>query len=323
VESTTTIEDAVSLITEPTEEAKAEKEQVVEAEAEEVEIEEPTEAEEPTQEFESDDDDVELDDVELDETTPELESTEETNFIPVKVNGKEEMWTLDQLKQSAAGQGYINQRMQEVAQVEKQYKEQAQHLAQQQQAFLQLQQQSQQIGVQPPQAPTKDMFNSDPIGYMEAKMTYDEAKAQYDQHVFEVQKLQQQQNAQNEQARQSFLQDQAKLLQQHIPEIVDPEKGDKLKADLVKTGVHYGFSEQEMQSVADARYIRALNDARKWQSLQQKKLKASKTEQPKPVVKAGAKRRANDGEAAARKKQQQRLRKSGRIEDALGLMLKP
>ena len=123
MENTTTIEDAVSLITEPTEEAKAEQAEVVEAEAEEVEIEEEAEAEEPTQEFESDDDDVDLDDVELDETTPELEGTEETNFIPVKVNGKEEMWTLDQLKQSAAGQGYINQRMQEIAQVEKQYKE--------------------------------------------------------------------------------------------------------------------------------------------------------------------------------------------------------
>ncbi len=323
MEKATTIEEAVSLITEPTEAPEAEAPVEQAAEAEEVEvIDEPTEAEEPTQEFESDDDDVDLDDVELD-TTPEIEATEETNFIPVKVNGKEEMWTLDQLKQSAAGQGYINQRMPEIAQVEKQYKEQAQQLAQQQQAFLQLQQQSQQIGMQPPQPPTKDMFNSDPIGYMEAKMNYDEAKAQYDQHVFEVQKLQQQQNAQNEQARQSFLQEQAKLLQQHIPEIADPEKGDKLKADLVKTGVHYGFTEQEMQSVADARYIRALNDAMKWQRLQQKKLTASKTEQPKPVVKAGAKRRANDGEAAARKKQQQRLRKSGRIEDALGLMLKP
>ena len=114
MENTTTIEDAVSLITEPTEEAKAEQEEVLEAEAEEVELEEEAEAEEPTQEFESDDEDVDLDDVELD-TTPEIEATEETNFIPVKVNGKEEMWTLDQLKQSAAGQGYINQRMQEIA----------------------------------------------------------------------------------------------------------------------------------------------------------------------------------------------------------------
>ncbi len=76
-------------------------------------------------------------------------------------------------------------------------------------------------------------------------------------------------------------------------------------------------------SVPDKTYARALNDAMKWRRLQQKKKDAMKGEQPKPVVKAGAKRRAGDGDAAARKKQQQKLRKSGRIEDALSLMIKP
>jgi uncharacterized phage infection (PIP) family protein YhgE len=227
------------------------------------------------------------------------------------------------LKQSAAGQGYINQRMQEIAQVEKQYKAQAQQLAQQQQQFLQLQQQAQQIGMTPPEAPSKELFDRDPIGYMEAKIQYDEAAAKYNQHVQQVQQLQQQQQAMSAQQRQQFLAQQAEILRQHIPEIADPEKGDKLKAELVQTGAHYGFSEAEIQGVADARYVRALNDAMKWRRLQQKKKDAVKGEQPKPVVKAGAKRRANDGDAAARKKQQQKLRKSGRIEDALSLMLKP
>ena len=321
MENATTIEEAVSLITEPTEAPEAEAAKAVEVEEAEV-IEETTEAEEPTQEFESDDDDVDLDDVELD-TTPEIEATEETNFIPVKVNGKEEMWTLDQLKQSAAGQGYINQRMQEVAQLEKQYKAQAQQLAEQQQQFLQLQQTTQQIGMQPPQAPSKEMFDSDPIGYMEAKMNYDEQVGQYNQRVAQVRQLQQQQAAAAQQQRETYLQEQAELLQQHIPEIADPEKGNKLKADLVKTGEHYGFSAQEIESVSDARYVRALNDAMKWRRLQDKKLQATKGDAPKPVVKAGAKRRAGDGEAAARKKQQAKLRKSGRIEDALSLMMKP
>ena len=321
MEKATTIEEAVSLITEPTEAPEAEAAQAVEAEDAEV-IEETTEAEALTQEFESDDDDVDLDDVEFD-TTPEVEAAEETNLIPVKVNGKEEMWTLDQLKQSAAGQGYINQRMQEIAQVEKQYKAQAQQLAQQQQQFLQLQQQAQQIGMTPPEAPSKELFDRDPIGYMEAKIQYDEAAAKYNQHVQQVQQLQQQQQAMSAQQRQQFLAQQAEILRQHIPEIADPEKGDKLKAELVQTGAHYGFSEAEIQGVADARYVRALNDAMKWRRLQQKKKDAVKGEQPKPVVKAGAKRRANDGDAAARKKQQQKLRKSGRIEDALSLMLKP
>jgi uncharacterized phage infection (PIP) family protein YhgE len=321
VEKATTIEEAVSLITEPAEAPEPEAVETAEVEDAEV-IEETTEAEEPTQEFESDYDDVDLDDVELD-TTPEVEAAEETNLIPVKVNGKEEMWTLDQLKQSAAGQGYINQRMQEIAQVEKQYKAQAQQLAQQQQQFLQVQQQAQQIGMTPPEAPSKEMFDRDPIGYMEAKIQFDEAAAQYNQHVQQVQQMQQQQQAMSAQQRQQFLAQQAEILKQHLPEIADPEKGDKLKAELVQTGAHYGFSEAEIQGVADARYVRALNDAMKWRRLQQKKQQAVKGEQPKPVVKAGAKRRAGDGEAAARKKQQAKLRKSGRIEDALSLMMKP
>ena len=318
MENATTIEEAVSLITEPTEAPEAEAAEAVEVEEAEV-IDEPTEAEEPTQEFESDDDDVDLDEIDLDY----IEEEPQPQLITVKSDGKEKQVTLDELKQGYAGQDYIQRRMQEVAQLEKQYKTQAQQLAQQQQQFLQLRQQAQQIGMQPPEAPSKELFDRDPIGYMEAKIQYDEAAAQYNQHVQQLQQLQQQQSMQAEQQRQSFLQEQAQILQQHIPEIADPEKGDKIKADLVKTGVYYGFTEQEIQNVADARYVRALNDAMKWRRLQNKKLAAAKGEPQKTVVKAGAKRRAGDGEAAARKKQQQKLRKSGRIEDALGLMLKP
>jgi hypothetical protein len=318
VENATTIEEAVSLITEPTEAPQAEAAEAVEVEEAEV-IDEPTEAEEPTQEFESDDDDVDLDEIDLDY----IEEEPQPQLITVKSDGKEKQVTLDELKQGYAGQDYIQRRMQEVAQLEKQNKTQAQQLAQQHQQFLQLRQQAQQIGMQPPEAPSKELFDRDPIGYMEAKIQYDEAAAQYNQHVQQLQQLQQQQSMQAEQQRQSFLQEQAQILQQHIPEIADPEKGDKIKADLVQTGVHYGFTEQEIQNVADARYVRALNDAMKWRRLQNKKLAATKGEPQKTVVKAGAKRRAGDGEAAARKKQQQKLRKSGRIEDALGLMLKP
>jgi hypothetical protein len=318
VENATTIEEAVSLITEPTEAPEAEAAEAVEVEEAEV-IDEPTEAEEPTQEFESDDDDVDLDEIDLDY----IEEEPQPQLITVKSDGKEKQVTLDELKQGYAGQDYIQRRMQEVAQLEKQNKTQAQQLAQQHQQFLQLRQQAQQIGVQPPEAPSKELFDRDPIGYMEAKIQYDEAVVQYNQHVHQLQQLQQQQSMQEEQERQAFLQEQAQILQQYIPEIADPEKGDKIKSELVQTGVHYGFTEQEIQDVSDARYVRALNDAMKWRRLQNKKLAAAKGEPQKTVVKAGAKRRAGDGEAAARKKQQQKLRKSGRIEDALGLMLKP
>ena len=68
---------------------------------------------------EQDDEEYDLEDVDVDDEDP-VEATEDTKLIPIKVDGKEEHWTLDQLKQSAAGQAAINKRFQEAAEVRKQ-----------------------------------------------------------------------------------------------------------------------------------------------------------------------------------------------------------
>jgi len=320
----TTIEDAVGLITQPTE-APQEAEAVEAAEVEDAEVIEETEAETPTQEFESEysDDDIDdLDDIELEDVS--FQEAEQPQLITVKSDGTEKQVTLDQLKQSYAGQDYIQRRMQEVAQMEKQFQAQTQQLAQREQQLMQLEQQVQQFGMTPPEPPSKELFDEDPIGYMQQKMEYDEAVVQFNQRASQMQQLRAQQQAQTQAQQNAFKQQQAQILAERLPDIVHPEKGDKLKSDLFNVGVSYGFSEQEMANVTDARYILALNDALKWRRLQQKKTKAAKgTESTTPVVKAGAKRRASEGEAAAKKKQQQRLQKSGRIEDAINLMLKP
>ena len=294
------LSDAVDEITEPTGEeieATAESEDDVEA---------------------SDDEDY--DDVEIDDDQVETE-TEDTMLIPVKVDGKEEQWTLDQLKQSAAGQAAINKRFQEAAEARKQIEQQAAALAQQQQQVMRLYQQAQENGVTAPTPPSRELFESDPIGYMEEKLKYDEAKASYDQQMYQVHQMQQQQSQQQAQAHQSYLQEQAELLKQHIPEIADPEKGAQLKNDLMQVGMDYGFTADEMANVSDARYVRALNDARKYRQLVAKRKQAQqKGEKARPVVKAGAKK-TTDGQAATRKKAQTRLQKTGSINDALGLIL--
>jgi len=261
-------------------------------------------------------DDVEIDDEDL------VEATEDTNVFSVKVDGKEEQWTLDQLKQSAAGQAAINKRFQEAAEARKQIQQQAAVLQQQQQQVAALYQQAQNGGLQAPTPPTRELFESDPIGYMEEKLKYDEAKAQYDQNMFQLQNVQKQRMQAQEQAHQAYLQEQAQVLTQYIPEIADPEKGEAIKNALVDTGVSYGFTAEEMQGVTDARYVRALNDARKYRELVAKRKSAqSKGEKARPVVKAGAKKRV-DSNAVTRKKAQARLQKTGSINDALSLILK-
>ena len=287
------------------------------------EITEPT-GEEVEAVAESEDDveasDDDYDDQIDDEDLVDVEA-EDTMLIPVKVDGKEEQWTLDQLKQSAAGQAAINKRFQEAADARKQIEQQAAALQQQQQQFLQMYQQAQEGGLQAPTPPSRELFESDPIGYMEEKLKYDEDKAGYDQQMYQVHQMQQQQTQQQAQAQQSYLQEQAEILRQHIPEIADPEKGAKLKDDLMQIGMDYGFSADEMAGVSDARYVRALNDARKYRELVAKRKQTqAKGQKARPVVKAGAKK-TQDGQAATRKKAQQRLQKTGSINDALGLIL--
>jgi hypothetical protein len=319
----TTLDDAVESLLAPSEETSegSNFDEAVDAmiepdddQTEEVEVadEEQDDVEASSDEY----DDVEIDDEDLVEA-----QAEDTNLIPVKVDGKEEMWTLDQLKQSAAGQAAINKRFQEAAEARKQIEQRAAALQQQQQQLLQLHQQAQNGGLQAPTPPTRELFESDPIGYMEEKLKYDESKAQYDQNLFQMQQMQQQQAQRQTQAHQSYLQEQAEILKQHIPEMADPEKGERLKGELVNVGMEYGFTADEMAAVSDARYVRALNDARKYRALVAKrKSTQAKGEKARPVVKAGAKKR-QDGNVATRKKAQSRLQKTGSIDDALSLIL--
>ena len=323
----TSLDNAVEamLAPEPSEENQSEAVEAAEAPTQDVESEAVEDVAEGDDDVEASGEDIEdaeyVEDDQIDDDDL-VEAAEDTNLIPVKIDGKEEHWTLDQLKQSAAGQGYINQKMQENAALEKQLKEQSQALAQQQQEILAMYQNAQQGGLQAPTPPTKELFDQDPIGYMEAKLQYDEAKATHDQRLTELHGMQQQQAKQQQEAQQAYLAEQAQVLTQHIPELADPEKGEKLKSSLIETGVYYGWTPEEMSKVADARYVRALNDARKYRQLVANKQKSqAKAKGVRPVVKAGAKKRP-DGQAATRKKAQQRLQKSGSIDDALSLMLK-
>lgn len=323
----TSLDNAVEamLAPEPSEENQSEAVEAAEAPTQDVESEAVEDVAEGDDDVEASGEDIEdaeyVEDDQIDDDDL-VEAAEDTNLIPVKINGKEERWTLDQLKQSAAGQGYINQKMQENAALEKKYKEQSQALAQQQQQVLAMYQQAQQGGLQAPTPPSKELFDQDPIGYMEAKLTYDEAKAAHDQQLMQLQGMQQQQAQQSQAARQAYLAEQAEVLKQYIPEIADPEKGENLKAGIMDAGIHYGFTPEEMAGVSDARYVRALNDARKYRQLVANRQKSqSKADGVRPVVKAGAKKRP-DGQAATRKKAQQRLQKTGSIDDALSLMLK-
>ena len=320
----TTIESAVDSLLAPqqnseeTSDTTEEPTQDAESEAvEEVVDEEVIEASNDDGESEQQDDATEY--------TEEVEAVEDDSeeiLHDVTIDGKAERWTLSQLKQSAAGQGYIQQKMRENAEQSKQIEAQKAQLAQQQQAILNMYNQMQQGNFTPPTPPSKELLESDPIGYMQEKEAYETAMVEHNTKVQQMQQLQQQQAQQTEQQKLAHRQEQMQLLQQRVPDFADPQKYEKAAQSMIKGGQEfYGVPQEALMQLTDAVEIEILYDAIRYRRLQaNRKNVDQKAKKAKPMVKAGAKR-VEDGQAVTRSKAHKKLRRSGSIEDAIDLII--
>jgi hypothetical protein len=314
----TDIESAVSSIVEPVEETT---EEVLEVQ----ETEEATEEVEATAEPETEE--VEEEEVEAssedDEDLIEEPSQEEPERYTVKVNGQESQVTLDDLKQGYSGQEYVQQGMQDVANKRKEAESVYEALNNERQQMAELYQSLQNGGLaQLPEKPTKELFEADPIGYMKQNLEYEEQKGAYDQQIAQLQQVSQQHSEASQNAQQAYLTEQMQILQRDIPEFADSVKGGKLKDQLVSVGSnHYGYTNDEISNITDARAIKVLNDAMKYQDIISGKTKAKvKTQSARPVLKPGAKKTATPN-AKIRSRQKAKLKETGSIDDAIGLIM--
>ncbi len=321
MEATDTIESAIEKIIEPAQQETGETNQVEE------ETSVTPEAEVEAVEEADDLDELEVSDEELLDAEIEADDIEEEAVEPeyytVKSDGKEETVTLDQLKQSYSGQSAINKRFQEVAEMRKQLEQKTSDILQREQMVNYLYNQSQQQGfISPPKLPDQALAESDPVSYMEQRAKYDADLQSYQQQQLQMQHLQQQQMQQAEEQHQAFVAEQAEIIKGKIPELADPAKSSTHWQSLMSSAKEYGFSDEEIAATADARYIQMANDAMKFRRIVANRKKAeAKSKKAKPVVKAGAKKVA-DPEGSLKRKQFQKLQKTGRIEDAIDLIMK-
>lgn len=316
---------------EATEEVAQATEETTDVESAEVEaaagVEETAESEEvETLEATDDsDEEIEYEASELDEDNDQVEyaAQEEPSRFSVKIDGNEVEVTLDELKQGYSGQQYVQKGMQQAAEQRKEAEAVYASLNNERQKIAQLYQELQQGNIaQAPVPPSRELFDSDPIGYMEEKLAYDENKEFYDGQMAQLQAVSQQNQAANVQAKKTYLQHEMQVLQQKIPEFSDAKKASKIKERLVRVGQEaYGYTPEEIGQVMDHRAIQVLHDAMKYRDIMSGTAKAvSKTKKGKPIMKAGAKKVA-DSKTKVRKRQQAKLKKSGDISDALGLIL--
>lgn len=287
---------------------------------------------EPEEQLEADDDNQDAAEYSEDEgeepdlTDDEDEESEETDvpetpsLYDVKVNGKVEQRTLEELKQGFAGQAHIQRGMQENAAVRKEVESIFQTLQTERQQFLATLENIQQQGVmKAPQAPDIRLMDTDPIGYMQQKAHYDNNVQEYQSQQRQLYEQDQRHKALQEQARQAELQQQTRRLIEAIPEFGDPEKAPVLQNKLLQFASKYGLSAEEVASTVDARLVQVLYDAYKYNRLSAVKDKAKKPEPPrnvKPVARKPA------PEKIVRDRQMKVAKKSGKPEAFIDLLFR-
>lgn len=282
---------------------------------------ETTEEEVDSEEQDSEEDSEEV--VSEDDQDAEEADTSEEPVFTVKIDGTEKQVTLSELKRGYSGQEFVQKGMQEAARQRKQAEEVYAALLNERQQLAGLYQQMQSGSfVQPPTPPTREMFESDPIGYMEAKLNYDEGMAKYQEQSMQMQRLMAQQSQAEQAARQAYIQQELNNLKNVIPELSKPEQAAKVRDQLLSAGKAYGYSPEEIGQAIDHRALHVLRDAMKYREIMAGKQAAdakASTVRPKTApVKAGSKKVEQKGKQLMQQKA--KLNKTGRIEDALSLM---
>jgi hypothetical protein len=160
---------------------------------------------------------------------------------------------------------------------------------------------------------------NDPIGYAVKVAEQTERDKQLAAVRSEHQRIAQQQQSEQQERLQAHLQAEAEKLQEAIPEMSDPVKGQTIKTDIRNYAKKIGFSDQELAQVYDSRAVTAL-----YKAMQYDKLTAGKTDAVKKVTQAPRMMRPGTSTPEARdtqesKKLREQLKRSGNKNDAARL----
>jgi hypothetical protein len=313
---------AASLIEMPVEKVKEE---------ETVDLEQP-EQDDAQDQVESEDTAAEEVDAYTDESTDEGETDTEEDapaeqLFSVKVDGRDQQVPLTELLRGYSGQAYIQKGMKEVASARQETTAVYEALQAERQQLAQVFQaaQSGQIPMQPPSMPSEDLLSKDPIGYLEARVRYDKDLASYQNAQGLRQQLEAQDAENRMQSHRAYLAEQQQQLARAIPALAKPETAAKVKQDLINAGTQvYGFTNDELEQVADHRLLRVLHDAAQYRRIISGKAaveKQAQQQQRTPVIKPGARPAAQASKNVTTEKAKVQMKRTGSIDDVARFLL--
>ena len=303
----------LSLMDSPTEEAKAQPE-VDQQESEEVE-------------YSAEDGSEDYTDENAEETEYQEEETQEPQRFKVKVDNEEIEVTLEELQQGYSRTKDYTKKTQALAETRKTVEAERARIEEAKQlrdTYAQrLQVIEQMLNQNPDNENLAELKESDPIGYAIKVAERSEKEKQLQAVQAERQRIATQQSQEQQEQLKGHLAQEAQKLKEWIPEFRDEAKADLARKEIKAYAKSIGFSDQELANVYDARAVQTLYKAMQYEKLMKGKGVATKkvTEAPK-TLKAGAAQPQGSSEQEAMKKQFQKLKQSGKKQDAAKLFEK-
>lgn len=276
-------------------------------------------ADEDAEALDGDDIDADLDD---DEQEPEELVAAET--YTVKVAGEDVEVELDELLNGYSRQSDYTKKSQALAQERTQFQQDRDAVTLERQQYAQLLGAlQQQLNMTDEPAPDFDrLYEEDPIEATKLERKWREKTAAKQEKLQAIQLEQQRVEAANQQMfqanMQQMLQEEVGKLPSVIPEWRNDDTANREREELRQYLLDAGVAEEEMQSLVRANHIAVLRKAMLYDKGQTrvKNAKKGKSKSVRPGAKSAQQRPTSKLQKNAR----QRLAKSGRIDDAAGLI---
>ena len=250
------------------------------------------------------------------ETEEEEEPEEELH--EVKSDGQTHQVTLQQLKDAfSKGQNYTR-KSQALADQSRELVDAKAETSKRTERAIQALEYAQQ---QQPQLPEQtdeywaNLREADPVQYLVERDGLRDVQTKNAERAHQLQQLQAQQDAERDENLQRHIESENTKLHDVIPEWSDRKLAEAEKKLIMKFGLRSGYSQKELDRTFDSRAVSIMRKGALWDQMQEKKhgIKPVRRQSMKPGSKSGDPGRIKQGKAA------ERLKKTGRVEDAAGV----
>lgn len=194
----------------------------------------------------------------------------------VKIDGQEQELSLEEIRNGYQREADYRRKTQEVAEQRKQLEQRLAEADHQAQTRLQqlddtIQLAARELNTEYQAINWQQLREEDPSEFSARQLEFQQRQGRLQQAYAQLQQERQQAQFQSQQKYQEFLQQEQQKLVQAIPEWKDEEVAKKERNELREYAMNHGYSEQDVNSIADHRQVTILRKAMLWDQLQKSK----------------------------------------------------